>query len=65
MPKSNGEWWRAKLEANRQRDARSDDALRSAGWEVVVVWEHEDVVIAADRIEATLDERLGFSSRSR
>lgn len=64
MPKSNGEWWKAKLEANRRRDARSDDALRSAGWEVIVVWEHEDVAAAADRVEVALDERLGFGSRS-
>src|SRR4051812_11890631 len=34
-PVANGTWWRDKLSANVQRDRRTDDDLRSAGYEVV------------------------------
>lgn len=39
-PKSNGEWWRAKLAANLRRDLRTTRLLGKAGWVVVRVWEH-------------------------
>jgi DNA mismatch endonuclease (patch repair protein) len=37
-PVSNAEFWRAKVERNRQRDARDDQTLSAAGWRVVRVW---------------------------
>jgi DNA mismatch endonuclease, patch repair protein len=43
LPKTNGAWWRAKLEANQTRDRRNDEALRTAGWTVLRVWEHRQV----------------------
>ncbi len=49
-PKNNAEWWRQKIEANRQRDERVTAQLQKAGWAVERVWEHEDPEIAADRI---------------
>ena len=51
-PKSNERWWADKLEANRRRDADTILNLESAGWITVVVWEHEDPEVAADRVEA-------------
>ena len=54
-PKSNGSWWEAKLATNVARDADTDTRLRGAGWTVLRVWEHEDPVAAADRVEACLD----------
>lgn len=33
--------WEAKIEANRQRDARAHRKLRRSGWAVVRVWEHQ------------------------
>jgi DNA mismatch endonuclease (patch repair protein) len=50
-PRANAEFWRAKLDANEARDRDTDRGLAEAGWTVVRVWEHEDVVAAADRIE--------------
>ena len=50
-PKSNRDWWVEKLGQNRRRDESTEEALRAAGWQVVVIWEHEDVMEAADRIE--------------
>lgn len=41
LPKSRVEFWTDKLEANRERDARSVAALKKAGWRVCVVWECE------------------------
>ncbi len=41
MPKSRLEFWRPKLEGNRERDRRQYKALAAAGWKVLVVWECE------------------------
>lgn len=38
-PRSNRDYWRPKLERNRQRDAGHIAALEAAGWSVLVVWE--------------------------
>ena len=48
-PRHNGEWWRAKLDANVARDRATDRRLADAGWRVVRIWEHEapDDAIAA------------------
>lgn len=37
-PRSNLEYWNAKLDRNRLRDARSHELLQSLGWKPVVVW---------------------------
>jgi DNA mismatch endonuclease (patch repair protein) len=50
-PKANAESWKAKIEANRARDRDTNERLRAAGWIVIRIWEHEDPVKAADRIE--------------
>ena len=41
MPKANAEFWGAKLARNAERDHEAEERLRSMGWLVVVVWEHE------------------------
>ena len=58
-PKANAEMWRRKLEGNISRDERSTQALISAGWEVVRIWEHElvDVDVVVDRVKTCLAER--------
>jgi len=57
VPKANREWWVAKLEANVQRDRDTDARLCAADWDVLRVWEHEDAVEAADRVEAAITRR--------
>ena len=37
-PRNNAEFWRTRLEQNRARDQRNDDALRAAGWTVFRFW---------------------------
>ena len=41
MPKTNAEFWRTKIETNRERDLRDYQQLESLGWRVIVVWECE------------------------
>jgi len=35
------EFWRDKLRANRARDKRTFSRLRTKGWKVIRVWQHE------------------------
>lgn len=39
IPKTQTEWWRAKIDKNIARDAEVRDKLRSMGWLTMVVWE--------------------------
>lgn len=41
VPKSRLEYWQPKLARNQERDARNLQALRAAGWRVLVIWECE------------------------
>ena len=56
-PKSNASFWREKSEANRVRDADTDQRLSALGWKTVRVWEHEDPSDAANRIVELVDAR--------
>jgi len=33
------EYWKAKIEANKQRDRLVEEGVRSAGWQPLVIWE--------------------------
>lgn len=64
LPKASGPWWREKLRANRDRDEDTNRRLSGRGWSVLRVWEHEDPVQAANRIEqAVLDRRRRTEQR--
>ena len=39
--KTNADFWRAKILRNRQRDMKVGQSLKSLGWKVLRVWEHE------------------------
>lgn len=41
IPKSNQEYWKAKLQKNVVRDAKNIAKLKELGWNVVVIWECE------------------------
>lgn len=57
MPKSRLDFWRPKLEKNRERDLENQERLRRLGWGFLVVWECE----LKDRpsLEARLRSFLG------
>ncbi|MGX5691744.1 hypothetical protein ACWKWA_01010 [Dermacoccus abyssi] len=40
IAKANADFWSAKIERNRARDADTDARLAGAGWTVVRIWEH-------------------------
>jgi DNA mismatch endonuclease (patch repair protein) len=52
--RSHTDWWAAKIEANRRRDAETTRILEEAGWAVVRVWEHEDPLLASERVAAVV-----------
>jgi len=56
-PKANAQWWRLKLESVQRRDADTLRQLEQAGWLPVVVWEHEDMGEAAQRLARLNAER--------
>lgn len=57
VPKANREWWLQKLGANERRDRDTDSELHAAGWLTIRVWEHEDPIEAADRVEVAVRAR--------
>lgn len=52
-PKSNQEFWLAKINRNRERDARTNQWLLDNGWRVLEIWECEtkDVAQLAERLK--------------
>lgn len=65
FPKANEQFWREKLQRNRQRDAETDAELAAAGWLAIRVWEHEDPVEAAARIAAAVTARTSVPPASK
>lgn len=53
--KTRGEFWDAKIAANRARDARQAEALAALGWQVETVWECE---LRAPQWQTALIERI-------
>nr|WP_083949564.1 very short patch repair endonuclease [Herbidospora yilanensis] len=48
---SNATFWAEKVRKNRDRDRDTDRILLEAGWRILRVWEHEDPVSCALKIE--------------
>jgi len=40
-PKNNASFWRTKLEGNKKRDRLVTKTLKSQGWIVIRIWEHD------------------------
>jgi len=45
------------LARNVERDRETDRFLKSQGWKVIRVWEHENVITAANRVERAILSR--------
>jgi len=41
IPTTNGPFWVAKIQTNRERDEKVVLMLRAVGWKVTRIWEHE------------------------
>lgn len=59
MPKSRLDFWRTKLEHNRERDSRTQARLRQLGWEYLVVWECElrNITAVSNKAKVFLEGR--------
>lgn len=58
LPKTNRAFWKRKFEMNVERDARKRKELKTAGWQVITIWECEiksDVDRCVRRIERSLN----------
>lgn len=62
VPKTNTDFWTAKILRNQSRDKEVDRALRKRGWKVLRVWEH-DVGAAINRVLERVDRLARNSSR--
>jgi len=61
FPKSNQSYWLPKLAENKERDQRQSEKLRTAGWTVIRLWEHECLPTTREttrRIAQTVSHRL-------
>lgn len=51
MPKSNTDFWQAKIENNRKRDQKNYGILIENGWQVIVLWQCN---LTKDKFEDTM-----------
>ena len=58
-PAARAEFWAAKLERNRTRDADAARELEAAGWTVIIAWEHDDEHVIAGDVLTLLEKRRG------
>lgn len=64
-PRVNAERWSDKLARNVERDRATTEALTELGWQVVVVWEHDDPSDKAEEIAELVRARRAQRARSR
>lgn len=57
QPTANTGYWSPKLARNRERDRQNTEALESAGWTVLRVWEHEAVEETLARVKHVVRDR--------
>jgi DNA mismatch endonuclease (patch repair protein) len=62
MPSSNRDFWVAKIEGNKRRDAETDRLLVEKGWFVVRVWEHTPIEDAVALVRLGLEESKSHRS---
>ncbi|HXL89736.1 MAG TPA: very short patch repair endonuclease [Streptosporangiaceae bacterium] len=59
-PKNNEWYWSPKLQRNTERDQLNNDALTTAGWTVIRLWEH----MPLDEAVAVVTTALGNATRA-
>lgn len=62
LPKTRTEFWKAKVDANRERDRRSEARIAELGWQVETIWECQLRGVSNARIEhviLALAQRIG------
>ncbi|WP_279537841.1 very short patch repair endonuclease [Amycolatopsis acidicola] len=61
-PTRNDWYWSPKLRRNVERDRLADAALAEAGWQVVRIWEHEDVQDAVNRVRTVVEHGFDITA---
>ena len=61
VPKSNTDFWIAKVQRNRERDRQEYKDLHDAGWQVIVIWECQ---LKKTIIESTMHDVEHMLNRS-
>ncbi|MGK5024206.1 very short patch repair endonuclease [Janthinobacterium sp. RB2R34] len=61
-PASNIEYWRPKIHANQERDARKESQLVALGWQVITVWSCE---LSKKRLGETIDKVVFLIKRNK
>ena len=58
LPKSNAEYWKAKIERNVERHSHQVEKVRTTGWTMLTLWECElaEMEIVAQRLTDFLGE---------
>jgi DNA mismatch endonuclease (patch repair protein) len=64
-PATNVSFWDQKLKRNCERDRETNRLLSEHGWAVMRIWEHEDPIAAADRVERVVQSRLQLQGNLR
>lgn len=69
-PATNGAWWREKICDTQLRDSDATARLRSLGWLVIRIWEHqlatpESTEDVADRIQRAYKKRIADGNQKR
>lgn len=54
QPRTNANYWSAKIARNIERDRANDALLAERGWQVIRIWEHEPADAAAVRIASAV-----------
>jgi len=62
IPSSRRAYWIAKMQRNAARDKRTKQALRKAGWRVLVIWECQTTPAKLSRLRARVIAFLESSS---
>ncbi len=61
LPRTNVDYWTAKIARNRERDIETDARLANAGWTTIRIWEHDDPTRGAERVRRILAGGAGDS----
>lgn len=57
QPSTNADYWSSKIGRNVARDRETDRLLGDAGWHPIRIWEHDDPVAAARKVQAAVRRR--------
>lgn len=57
-PKSNVDYWHAKIARNVERDGRNNSLLKTAGWDVMILWECDTKMANRENLVAMLEAFL-------